>query len=215
MRQKLFLIFTLAVLSSGCQTLYNTTLEKVFGMEKRQIFKKSVEDVNADQKKAQDSFKDSITKLKELYNFSGGQLESVYNKLKGSYENSQARANKVHERIENMDDVAKSMFSEWDKEIKTYSNPTFAENSRRQLVDTKARYAQLIKSVRESEASMQPVLKQLSDHVLYLKHNLNASSIGALKGESASIQTEIENLIKRMNGSIQEADAFIQTLLKE
>ncbi len=215
MVRKFILFLALAVVSSGCQTLYNATLEKVFGMEKRQIFKKSVEDVNADQKKAQEQFKDSITKLKELYNFTGGQLEAVYNKLKSSYENSQAQANKVHERIGNMDGVAKSMFSEWDKEIKTYANAAFAENSRRQLNDTKARYAQLIKSVRESEASMQPVLKQLSDHVLYLKHNLNASSLGTLKGESASIQTEIENLIKRMNGSIQEADAFIQSLLKE
>lgn len=215
MLQRTSLVLALVILTSGCQTLYNATLEKVFGMEKRQIFKKSVEDVNAEQKKAQESFKDSITKLKELYNFKGGQLEAVYNKLKSSYENSQAQANKVHERIQNMDGVAKSMFSEWDKEIRTYSNQTFAENSRRQLNDTKTRYSQLIKSVRESESSMQPVLKQLSDHVLYLKHNLNASSIGTLKGESASIQTEIESLIKRMNGSIQEADAFIQTLLNE
>lgn len=215
MHRRLLTIVILSVLGSGCQTLYNATLEKVFGMEKRQIFKKSVESVNAEQKKAQENFKDSITRLKELYNFKGGQLENVYNKLKSSYENSQAQANKVHERIENMDDVAKSMFSEWDKEIRTYSNQVFAENSRRQLIDTKTRYAALIRSVRESESSMKPVLKQLSDHVLYLKHNLNASSIGTLKTEGVSIQSEIEGLIQRMNGSIQDADAFIQTLLRE
>lgn len=204
-----------AVLTCGCQSLYNVTLEKVFGMEKRQIFKKSVEDVSAHQKKAQETFKDSITRLKELYNFNGGNLEAVYNKLKSSYDNSKSQADKVHERIENMEDLAKSMFAEWDKEIRQFSNPTFAQNSRQQLTETKEKYSVLIRSVRESEASMQPVLKQLSDHVLYLKHNLNASSIGALKGESASIQKEIEVLIQRMNGSIREADTFIQTLLKE
>ncbi len=203
------------VLSSGCQTLYNTTLEKVFGVEKRQIFKKSVEDVNAQQKKAQETFQDSITRLKELYNFKGGQLESVYNKLKSSFENAQSEADKVHERIQNMDGVAKSMFSEWDKEIKTYSNPVFAENSRKQYSETKSRYSVLIKSVRESEASMKPVLKQLSDHVMYLKHNLNASSIGTLKGESSAIESQIEGLVDGMNKSIAEADSFIRTLLKE
>ena len=195
--------------------MYNTTLKKVFGMEKRQIFKKSVEDVNANQKKARETFKDSITKLKEFYNFNGGNLEAVYNKLKSSHDASQAQAGKVHERISNMDGVARSMFSEWEKEIKAYSNQTFAENSRRQLGETRARYAKLYKSVRESESSVRPVLKQLNDHVLYLKHNLNASSIGALKGESASIQTRMEGLIKHMNSSIQEADMFIQSLLKE
>lgn len=215
MLRKICGIVLLVALTSGCQTLYNTTLEKVFGMEKRQIFKKSVEDVSASQKKAQETFKDSITRLKELYNFNGGNLEVVYNRLKASHDDSQNQANKVHERIQNMDGVAKSMFSEWDKEIKTFSNPAFAENSRRQWTETKAKYALLNKSVKESEANMKPVLKQLNDHVLYLKHNLNASSLGALKGESSSIQNEIEGLIQRMNGSIKEADAFIQTLLKE
>ncbi len=215
MFRKITVVFMLMVLTSGCQTLYNTTLEKVFGMEKRKIFKKSVEDVNANQKKAQETFKDSITKLKELYNFNGGNLEVIYNKLKSSHDASQSQADKVHDRISNMDGVAKSMFSEWENEIRTFANPAFAENSRRQLSETKTRYAQLIKSVRESEASMKPVLKQLSDHVLYLKHNLNASSIGALKGESTSIQTQIESLIQHMNGSIREADVFIQSLLKE
>lgn len=215
MLQRAALVLMVVVLSSGCQTLYNTTLEKVFGVEKRQIFKKSVEDVNAQQKKAQETFQDSITRLKELYNFKGGQLESVYNKLKSSFENAQSEADKVHERIQNMDGVAKSMFAEWDKEIKTYSNPVFAENSRKQYSETKSRYSVLIKSVRESEASMKPVLKQLSDHVMYLKHNLNASSIGTLKGESSAIESQIEGLVDGMNKSIAEADSFIRTLLKE
>ena len=214
MLRRISAVLILVALTSGCQTLYNTTLEKVFGMEKRQIFKKSVEDVNSNQKKAQETFKDSITKLKELYNFNGGNLEVIYNKLKSSHDASQSQADKVHERISNMDGVARSMFSEWESEIKTYSNQTFAENSRRQLGETKARYAKLYKSVRESESSMRPVLKQLSDHVLYLKHNLNASSIGTLKGESTSIQTQIEGLIQHMNSSIQEADVFIQSLLQ-
>lgn len=215
MLRKAGIVLITVMLASGCQTLYNATLEKVFGMEKRQIFKKSIEDVSTQQKKAQETFKDSLTRLKELYNFKGGQLESVYNKLKSSYDNSQSEANKVHERIQNMDGVAKSMFAEWDKEIRSYSNATFAENSRRQLAETKTRYAELIKSVRGSESSMRPVLKQLNDHVLYLKHNLNASSIGTLKGESSSIESQIEGLIDTMNESIREADSFIQTLLKE
>lgn len=207
------LVVLLVLSMSGCQTLYNTTLEKVFGMEKRQIFKRSVEDVSASQKKAQETFKDSITRLKELYHFSGGNLEAVYNKLKSSYESSKAQSDKVHERIENMEGLAKSMFAEWDKEIKEFSNPAFAEDSRRQWTETKAKYAVLSKSVRESEASMRPVLKQLNEHVIYLKHNLNAASIGTLKGESAAIETEIDGLIRKMNGSIQEADTFIKSLL--
>ena len=50
------------------------------------------------------------------------------------------------------------------------------------------------------------------DQVLYLKHNLNAEAIGALKVEATSIQADISKLIEEMNASINQADTFIRTL---
>jgi hypothetical protein len=113
-----------------------------------------------------------------------------------------------------MEDLAQSMFSEWEKEIQQYTNPTLAASSREQLRVTKDRYAQLSQTVRASESAMQPVLSQLKDNVLFLKHNLNASAIGSLQGESTSIQKQIEELLTRMNASIAESDSFIKTLQK-
>ncbi|HPB68172.1 MAG TPA: DUF2959 family protein [Candidatus Omnitrophota bacterium] len=214
-RRILGIVLLLGLFSPGCQSLYNTTMEKVFGYEKRHLLTKSVETLRKDQQKAQEEFKDAITQIKELYGFEGGKLEATYNRLKSAYEDAQSQAEVVGKRIENMEGIAKSMFSEWEREIKQFTNPTFAADSKRQLAETKTRYAQLSKSVRASEQSMQPVLKQLNDYVLYLKHNLNAASIGSLKGEAGSIQTQIEQLIQRMNDSIAEADAFIQSMPKE
>lgn len=213
-KNNLLILTLLAITTFGCQSLYNTTLEKVFGYEKRQLLTKAVASLQKDQQKAQEEFKDAITQLKEMYGFEGGELEATYNRLKTAYDGAQAQADQVQKRIDNMEGIAKSMFSEWEKEIKQYSNPTFAADSKRQLADTKTRYAQLSKSVRASADSMKPVLKQLADYVLYLKHNLNAASIGALKGEANSIQTQIQQLIQRMNASIAEADAFINSMPK-
>jgi uncharacterized membrane protein YqgA involved in biofilm formation len=66
--------------------------------------------------------------------------------------------------------------------------------------------------MKRAEGSMEPVLKQFRDQVLYLKHNLNAQAIGALKGETMDIEKEIQQLIEDMNNSIREADSFIQGL---
>ena len=214
MNRRLACLLVLGLAAAGCQTVYNTTMEKVFGYEKRQLLKGAVTDLQKDQQKAQEEFKDAMTRLKELYAFQGGELESVYNKLKGSYDDCNARATAVHKRIGNMEDIANSMFSEWEKEIQQYTNPALAETSRKQLGETKERYAQLSRTVRASEDSMKPVLGQLKDQVLFLKHNLNAAAIGSLKGEAANIQSQIEQLLGRMNASIAEADAFIKTLPK-
>ncbi len=201
-------------LGTGCQTVYNTTMENVFGYEKRELLKKAVTSLRKDQQQAQEEFKDAMTRLKELYAFEGGDLERVYNKLKSSYDGCETQAEDVRKRIQNMEGIASAMFAEWEKELGQYSNQTLADKSQLQLRQTKERYAQLSRFVRDSENSMKPVLTQLHDQVLFLKHNLNAAAIGSLKSEAAGIQSQIQDLITRMNASIEEADRFIKTLVQ-
>lgn len=59
---------------------------------------------------------------------------------------------------------------------------------------------------------MEPVLTALQDNVLYLKHNLNASAVGALEGELKTIQQDVSRLINEMKASVAESDAFIRTM---
>ena len=56
---------------------------------------------------------------------------------------------------------------------------------------------------------MTPVLTNLNDYVLYLKHNLNAQAVGALKGEVAGIETDVDRLIADIQKSIKAADLFL------
>ncbi len=59
---------------------------------------------------------------------------------------------------------------------------------------------------------MDPVLTLFRDHVLYLKHNLNAQAVASLRGEAVQVENEIEKLIADMNRSIAQADEFIKGL---
>jgi hypothetical protein len=61
---------------------------------------------------------------------------------------------------------------------------------------------------------MNPVLENLNDYVLYLKHNLNAQAIGSLRGEVASIETDVDKLVSDIQVSISEADAFLKEFEK-
>lgn len=196
---------------SGCQSVYYATMEK-FGVEKRDLLKRAVVNARDEQKEAQIEFKDALTRMKEMYGAQGTALESKYGKLKSDLDSCNAQAGDVRKRIKDMELVANDLFVEWEKEISQFSNPTFASESRRQLSETRARYAQLSSALRNAEATMEPVLKSLSEHVLFLKHNLNAAAIASLKGEATQITTQIDNLLKQMNASISEADAFIKTL---
>lgn len=211
-----FLLVALLALAAsagvaGCQSVYYATLEK-FGVEKRDLLKRAVIAARDDQKEAQVEFKDALTRMKEMYGSQGTALESTYSKLKSDLDSCTSQASDVHKRIQDMDQVANDLFSEWEKEIGQFTNPTFASESRRQLSDTRSRYSQLATALRSAESTMDPVLRSLTEHVLFLKHNLNAAAIASLKGEATQITTQIDTLIRQMNTSINEADAFIKSL---
>jgi len=205
---RLFLMATLFLFVSGCSTAYYSAMEKI-GKEKRHILIDNVEDVQASQTKAQEEFTDALTKIKELYGFDGGQLETFYNKLKDSYEDCDSRANQIEQRINDVEQVAKDLFKEWEAEIAQINDTKLKSSSRRSLRDSKIKYQKLETVMNRSTRGMYPVLAKLKDYVLYLKHNLNAKAVGSLSGEVVSIEKDVEDLIKDMTVSIKEAENFI------
>jgi hypothetical protein len=67
-------------------------------------------------------------------------------------------------------------------------------------------------ALRASEKQMEPVLAKLKDHVLFLKHNVNAQSVASLKTEGVRIEGDIQKLLASMNSSIKEAENFTKQI---
>jgi hypothetical protein len=199
------------ICGAGCRSAYYSALEK-FGVYKRDLLKKRVIAARDDEKAASEQFKDALTRLRELYNFQGGDLEKAYNTVNREYERSAARAEDVHPRVKDVETVAGDLFDEWQKEIQEISTPKLREGSREKLRETRARYEEMHTALKRAEQSMDPVLTRFHDHVLYLKHNLNAAAIASLKGETTDIQNEIAKLLQDMNTAISQADRFIQAM---
>ena len=115
-------------------------------------------------------------------------------------------------QVREVDQVARDLFREWERETRQYENASLAADSRRRLQETRSRFEQLSSSLHAAESSMDPVLRQFRDQVLYLKHNLNAAAIGSLRGTADTIQADIQRLLEQMNRSIAEADRFISAM---
>lgn len=195
----------------GCQSAYYSAMEKV-GIHKRQILIDRVEDTATSQEEAKQEFKDALEQLSTLLTFDGGELQRQYEASVEHYEVSQAAANKVSQRINDVENVADALFDEWQNEIEQFTNKDFKRKSRASLIQTKGKYVTVIKSMRNAEKRMFPILSALKDNMLYLKHNLNAQAIGALKGEYQSIKQDIKRLINDMNQSIDHSQNFVKSL---
>jgi len=199
------------VFLGGCSSAYYKTMESM-GIEKRDILVDRVEEARDAQDSASEQFASALDQFRATVNFDGGDLEEVYDRLNSEYESSSAEAGDVSERIDAVESVAEDLFNEWAQELEQYSRADMRRTSASLLKDTRTRYGKLMASMRRAERSMEPVLEAFHDQVLFLKHNLNARAVGALRNELDSIERDTANLIKQMQKAIAEANAFIDSM---
>lgn len=202
-------LFLISALTS-CQSMYYKSMEKM-GVHKRDIMQDRVKDARNSQEEAKEEFKTTLQLFSEVVTIKSGDLEKTYNKLNKAYENADASATEVRDRIASIESVSKALFKEWRAENKTYSNAEFRRNSEAQLRDAEARYEQMIDVMKEAASKMDPVLTAFHDQVLFLKHNLNSAAIASIEGEVVKIQNDVSRLIADMEKSIAEADAFLKS----
>ena len=194
--------------AGGCKSTYYNTWEKL-GWEKRDILVDEVKDARDDQAAAKAQFQTTLERFQAITKFQGGALEAQYKKLNSDYERSVERADEVRKQIADVEEVAGDLFKEWRQELKQYESADLRRASEQKLRETQGRYNQLLAAMKRAEASMAPVLSRFKDHVLFLKHNLNAQAIASLQTTTAGIEADVAALIKEMDASIAEANTFI------
>lgn len=203
---------TLALTS--CSSVYYRTME-TFGYEKRDILVERVDEGRAAQEDAKQQFEDALEAFQAVTGFQGGDLESVYDRLGGAYESSVADAETVRRKIRSIEEVAGDLFDEWDEENATIQDVGLKSESKRLLVDTQTRYVKLVASMRHAASRMDPVLAAFHDHVIFLKHNLNARAIASLEAGLPAIQADVTSLVADMEAAIAEAERFLEGMGSE
>lgn len=208
---KLVGVLFFSLLAAGCQSTYYQVMEKV-GIHKRDIMVDRIEDTQAAQEQAQKQFQSALEQFQSVINFDGGNLETAYNDLNAEYQDSLSAAENVRERIAGVKSVSDALFDEWEEELTLYKSESLRRASAQKLNDTRRQYQRMMVSLEKSEQRMQPVLDAFQDQVLYLKHNLNARAISALKGEFNTIKADIDRLIRDMQVSIDQSRRFVDAL---
>ncbi|WP_286811996.1 MULTISPECIES: DUF2959 domain-containing protein [unclassified Marinobacter] len=207
--RRLGLVFFSVALLGGCSSLYYNTMEKL-GFEKRDILVDRVENARDSQNDAQETFRSSLERFQSVVDTPDTDLKERYAEISDAYEDSKSSAEDVRDRIDKVEDVAEALFEEWEDELGEYESASLRRSSEQQLDETRTQYSQLISRMHDAEERMDPVLEAFQDQVLYLKHNLNAQAIGSLENELVGIRQDVDELIRNMEQSIAESEAFIR-----
>ncbi|MCW8884325.1 MAG: DUF2959 domain-containing protein [Motiliproteus sp.] len=206
-----FLALVTALMLAGCQSAYYNTMEKM-GYAKRDILVDRVEEATETQQEVKEEFQSAYQAFNALLKLESTPLEERYETLNDAYEDSLDKAEELSDRVDAIESVADALFKEWKQELSEYSSASLRASSSQKLQATKSRYNTYLKSLKRSEAKVKPVLAVFKDQVLYLKHNLNAEKVSALKGEVRRLDSNVKGLVQEMDRSIQDAQKFIQGL---
>ena len=201
-----------AALAGGCATTrkaYYNAWEK-FGYAKRERLVDNVKAARQEQVQAKQEFASALEQFKSVVHFEGGALEALYNKLNKEYQRCESQTGEVKTKIQSVKNVAGALFQEWEQEAgQIKDDPSLQQQSRALLQRTRGSYNEMIQRMDAAAATMDPVLTKFRNRVLFIKHNLNAQAIASLKGAELEMGGDIERLIREMEASIAEADAFI------
>ncbi len=195
----------------GCQSAYFGAMEKI-GIHKRDILVDRVEDARDAQQEAKQEFASALDQFQSLFGKPDSDLQQQYDRLSTAFQDSEDAAESVRKRIRAVEDVSEALFDEWEKELELYTSDRLKRDSAAKLKQTRQQYQQLITAMRSAEKRMAPVLDAFRDQVLYLKHNLNARAVNGLKGELKTVEGDVARLIKDMENSIAQSEAFVRQL---
>jgi ElaB/YqjD/DUF883 family membrane-anchored ribosome-binding protein len=211
-RRSALVSLLLTALVAGCATTraaYYDAWEKL-GYAKRDRLVDDVKSARDEQQQAKQQFASALDQFKSVVNFHGGDLEAMYDKLHDSYQECDNRAQAVRDKIKSVKHVGEALFDEWKGEIAQMSDDSSLQSQSQALYDkTHERYDDLVAHMDAAAATMDPVLRKFNDRVLFIKANLNAAAIASLQGTDVELGGDIDDLIKQMQSSIDEADKFI------
>lgn len=206
----LFLLVALGGLS-GCQSVYYEAWEAL-GKEKRDLLRDELVGMVDDQQEAQETFTTALEQVKALTGFDGGDLERQYESMKSAFEDAEDSSDAIDDRISDIETVAEDLFREWENELAEMRTASLRESSREKLRETRRRYEKMDRTMRQSCEKMVGVLGVFRDHVLFLKHNLNAAAIGDLGNAMSDVEDDIQSLQRTIEDSIREAQSFIEAM---
>jgi len=199
---------------SACDTAYIAAMDKM-GYAKRDLLSSRVKSARDAQEEAKKDIQSALDQFGKVVAYQGGDLEATYKNLNSELQSSEDSAGTVRIRIRDVESVADALFSEWETELSQYSSADLRRKSEAKLTQTKTRYKDMLGAMNRAEQRIDPVLRPLRDQVLYLKHNLNAHALAAMKGELVKVDAQVDRLVREMNRSIAEDDKFIQSMEKE
>lgn len=166
--------------------------------------------------KSIDETKLQIQKTMEAYNLvvatETTDRKSAYSKLQKEMETTEKKRTDVTKRADETNVVEAALVKSWSASTDAISDPALRAKSAKRLADTQARFDDIRAANRNAGELYSSFMKAMQDQVTFLGHDLNDSSVAALKPETEKLNARATALYAAIEKATAKANANIVAL---
>ena len=142
--------------------------------------------------------------------FDGDPLE-VHAQLALAAERAQLQAEELEGCIAPMKASGEALFQRWGADLEQFRSASMRARSAERLEQTRARYDAIVANVEPAFERMEALNAILADSVLFLANDLNAESIGALRGDVDEMLASAKQLSGELESALAAADVYMRS----
>jgi hypothetical protein len=160
-----------------------------------QKFQASQDNLKKALEKSRDEIKGTMALYNELLGGEAKKPDQTYKKLVQSVDKSSKSTNDIQKQRSSLEKEAVKFYQAWEKEIATYSDPSFQEKGQQRMAAVKGRFDAFVSGMEELRAMYEPFFAKLNDQVLFLGRDLSPEALG-----------DVSDMVTKQNA---DADALI------
>ncbi len=172
----------------------------------------SVERVHVDAELARERAHDAMDRLVAIAssNF-GNDPVLIYQDLVNAIEKSENQNKALDRSVATMQAASGPVFEQWSQDLMNFNSTSMRLRSQNRLLETQARYEDVVANVIPAQKALKDLNAQLRDHALFLGNDFNQASVSAITSDVQRMTEKSELLSGKFDLALQAARAYVET----
>ena len=139
-------------------------------------------------------------------------MKGDYKKLMKSMDSMNDKVAEARVRIEEMQKAGDTYFGGRAETLKNIQDPQLQDTAKQRLAENQKEFEGVLRSMRETGASLEPFRKELADQIAFLGSDLTPSAMTALKPNAEKLNARGTEVFASADKANTAANAYFQSL---
>ena len=154
----------------------------------------------------------TLTNYNELLGKEAKDMKDSYNKLRKNLKDFDDKTADARTRVTEMQTTGTAYFAGRAAAVKKIQDPALQTQAQQRLDASQKGFAGVIASLGQTRQALDPLRKELADHVKYLESDLSPSGTASLKSQAATANAKAATVFAKGDEAIQTANAYFTGL---